>query len=168
MSHLTQDNKNVAPGEGKPMNSLIPPQEESTGDFRPSLGESGTGEDPFLQGCRKLSVPRTGLFFREGTCHVRIRTGLSVAKPTTKAQPALVPPQEEKGDFPPSGGSRTMLEKGMDFIQDQMAKNPRSLTRDDDGFPDPSRDKSISDAVRAGAAGVTGEDFGIDEGRRIL
>ena len=56
----------------------------------------------------------------------------------------------------------------MDYLQDQMSKHPNALTYEDDPFSDPSRDKSISDSVRAGAAGVTGEDFGIEERRKIV
>ncbi|TCD60845.1 hypothetical protein EIP91_009409 [Steccherinum ochraceum] len=129
MSHLTSDNKNVSVGPGRPMNSLVPPQEQSAGDSRSSIERAGA--------------------------HC-IFTG----------QPALVPPQEEKGHFPPLDGEKTIFEKGMDFVQDQMSKRP--LTVDDERFPDADRDKSITDAVRAGAAGVTGEDLGIDEKRKIL
>lgn len=36
------------------------------------------------------------------------------------------------------------------------------------GDAERARDKAISDSVRSGAAGVTGEDFGIDQRKRAV
>ncbi|KAL4247846.1 hypothetical protein ABKN59_007558 [Abortiporus biennis] len=84
----------------------------------------------------------------------------------------LIPPQEEKQsvEIP---GHPSLLERGIHYFQEQSAKHPLEYVTDSDTLGGASliqelaRDKAISDAVRAGAAGVTGEDFGIDEKRRI-
>ena len=54
---------------------------------------------------------------------------------------------------------------GMDYLH-EIAQH--RLMYENDAFSDPARDKFITDSVRAGFAGVTGEDFGIEESRRIF
>ncbi|KAI0074187.1 hypothetical protein K474DRAFT_1665686 [Panus rudis PR-1116 ss-1] len=74
----------------------------------------------------------------------------------------LVPPQEEKRDMPTT--DKTLLEKGLDYVKDQSSKF--SIVKE--GTSDSVRDKTVSDSVRAGAAGVTGEDLGFQEKTRVL
>lgn len=44
----------------------------------------------------------------------------------------------------------------------------RPLSYEESSKDDMARDKAISDSVRSGSAGVTGEDFGVEEKRRIV
>lgn len=53
----------------------------------------------------------------------------------------------------------------MDYLDDKLADRKLKYEGNKDELP---RDKVISEAVRSGAAGVTGEDLGVEEKRRIM
>lgn len=55
---------------------------------------------------------------------------------------------------------------GVDFVNEKLSKGQGET--EERGDAERARDKAISDSVRSGAAGVTGEDFGIDQRKRAV
>ncbi|KAI0748078.1 hypothetical protein C8Q80DRAFT_1270523 [Daedaleopsis nitida] len=79
----------------------------------------------------------------------------------------LVPPQEEKADVAALRGEQARLDQAVGRIEDRI--NQRRIEREGGTSIDElAQDKQQRDAVLSGAAGVTGEDFGIAEKHRVV
>ncbi|KAK7694131.1 hypothetical protein QCA50_003707 [Cerrena zonata] len=72
---------------------------------------------------------------------------------------SLVPPQEEKVTSRPQG-------KRADFLDVKFGD--RKFVYEEADKDELPRDKVPSDAVISGSAGVTGEDLGVEEKRRVV
>ncbi|KAL6301649.1 hypothetical protein BKA93DRAFT_455249 [Sparassis latifolia] len=76
----------------------------------------------------------------------------------------LVPPHEEKST---QTEGKPHLDKGIDVLEDNL--NAGTLhVQESQARDEAARNKQISNAVRSGAAGVTGEDIGVAEHQRLF
>ncbi|KAI0647012.1 hypothetical protein C8Q79DRAFT_1118091 [Trametes meyenii] len=79
----------------------------------------------------------------------------------------MVPPQEEKVDTSGVRGEMSRLDKAINNLEGQI--NKHYIERDEQKTLDSiARSQQERDSVLSGAAGVTGEDVGVEEKSRVL
>ncbi|EMD38041.1 hypothetical protein CERSUDRAFT_113192 [Gelatoporia subvermispora B] len=132
------------------MSHLIPPQEEkkTTGT---SFGKLPVDHE----------YPPQQNAFQRGSEHATAAVG-------DAAEDAryLVPPQEEKVDT--SSPAKSNIDKVVDRLEQHINEHSIRTDPELDTRDERLRSKLTADTIRAGAAGVTGEDLALGEDRKIV